>query len=83
MLSVTKETFVIAVVIFLLQQWSGQSLVGYYAPQISAEVRPVIRSCIALFNLVENVSPPGRSHVPSKLNEQLHLRKSQSSCILD
>ena len=38
----TKETFVIAVVIFLLllQQWPGQSSVGYHAPQNPAEVRP-------------------------------------------
>lgn len=26
--------FVIAFVIFLLQQWAGQNSVGYYAPQI-------------------------------------------------
>ena len=31
--------FVIAVVIFLLQQWSGQNSVGYYAPQIFSSVR--------------------------------------------
>lgn len=30
--------FVIAVVIFLLQQWGGQNSVGYYAPQIFAAV---------------------------------------------
>ena len=30
--------FVIAVVIFLLQQWSGQNSVGYYAPQIFSSV---------------------------------------------
>ena len=32
--------FVIAVVIFVLQQWSGQNSVGYYAPQIFTSVRP-------------------------------------------
>lgn len=31
--------FVIAFVIFLLQQWSGQNSVGYYAPQIFSSVR--------------------------------------------
>lgn len=31
--------FVIAFVIFLLQQWSGQNSVGYYAPQIFTSVR--------------------------------------------
>ena len=30
--------FVIAAVIFLLQQWSGQNSVGYYAPQIFSSV---------------------------------------------
>ncbi|KAF9457603.1 general substrate transporter [Collybia nuda] len=30
--------FVIAFVIFLLQQWSGQNSVGYYAPQIFAAI---------------------------------------------
>lgn len=30
--------FVIAFVIFLLQQWSGQNSVGYYAPQIFSSV---------------------------------------------
>jgi hypothetical protein len=30
--------FVIAFVIFLLQQWSGQNSVGYYAPQIFTAV---------------------------------------------
>ncbi|KAK7434765.1 hypothetical protein VKT23_020043 [Stygiomarasmius scandens] len=30
--------FVIAFVIFLLQQWSGQNSVGYYAPQIFASI---------------------------------------------
>ncbi|KAI0699622.1 general substrate transporter [Cerioporus squamosus] len=30
--------FVIAVVIFLLQQWSGQNSVGYYAPQIFTSI---------------------------------------------
>lgn len=30
--------FVIAFVIFLLQQWCGQNSVGYYAPQIFASV---------------------------------------------
>ena len=34
----TKETFVIAVVIFLLQQWTRQSSVGYYVMQIFAKV---------------------------------------------
>ena len=32
--------FVIAAVIFLLQQWSGQNSVGYYAPQIFSSVSP-------------------------------------------
>jgi hypothetical protein len=31
--------FVIAFVIFLLQQWSGQNSVGYYAPQFFTSVR--------------------------------------------
>ena len=31
--------FVIAFTIFLLQQWSGQNSVGYYAPQIFSSVR--------------------------------------------
>ncbi|KAJ2989388.1 hypothetical protein NUW54_g8800 [Trametes sanguinea] len=31
--------FVIAVVIFMLQQWSGQNSVGYYAPQIFSSLR--------------------------------------------
>ena len=31
--------FVIAFIIFLLQQWSGQNSVGYYAPQIFSSVR--------------------------------------------
>ena len=31
--------FVIAVVIFILQQWGGQNSVGYYAPQIFTSVR--------------------------------------------
>lgn len=31
--------FVIAVLIFALQQWSGQNSVGYYAPQIFTSVR--------------------------------------------
>jgi len=31
--------FVIAVVIFILQQWSGQNSVNYYAPQIFQSVR--------------------------------------------
>jgi MFS family permease len=31
--------FVIAFTVFLLQQWSGQNSVGYYAPQIFASVR--------------------------------------------
>lgn len=30
--------FVIAIVIFLLQQWSGQNSVNYYAPQIFQSV---------------------------------------------
>ena len=30
--------FVIAIVIFILQQWSGQNSVGYYAPQIFTSV---------------------------------------------
>ncbi|KAI8974612.1 general substrate transporter [Trametes punicea] len=30
--------FVIAVVIFILQQWSGQNSVGYYAPQIFSSI---------------------------------------------
>ncbi|KAI0702247.1 hypothetical protein C8Q76DRAFT_697954 [Earliella scabrosa] len=30
--------FVIAVVIFVLQEWSGQNSVGYYAPQIFASI---------------------------------------------
>lgn len=30
--------FVIAIVIFILQQWSGQNSVGYYAPQIFQSV---------------------------------------------
>ena len=34
--------FVIAFVIFLLQQWSGQNSVGYYAPQIFTSVRVFI-----------------------------------------
>jgi hypothetical protein len=33
--------FVIAFVIFLLQQWSGQNSVGYYAPQIFQAVRNI------------------------------------------
>ena len=38
--------FVIAIVIFILQQWSGQNSVGYYAPQIFQSVRiALIRSC--------------------------------------
>ena len=35
--------FVIAIVIFILQQWSGQNSVGYYAPQIFASVRARVR----------------------------------------
>lgn len=31
--------FMIAIVIFILQQWSGQNSVNYYAPQIFASVR--------------------------------------------
>lgn len=31
--------FLLAFVIFLLQQWSGQNSVGYYAPQIFTSVR--------------------------------------------
>ena len=38
--------FVIAIVIFILQQWSGQNSVGYYAPQIFSSVRP-LRSVVA------------------------------------
>ncbi len=30
--------FVIAIVIFILQQWSGQNSVGYYAPRIFSSV---------------------------------------------
>ena len=37
--------FVIAVVIFVLQEWSGQNSVGYYAPQIFASVGTVSRLC--------------------------------------
>lgn len=37
--------FVIAFVIFLLQQWSGQNSVGYYAPQIFASVSYTNSSC--------------------------------------
>ena len=39
--------FVIAVVIFLLQQWGGQNSVNYYAPQIFQSVSTVIcmRAC--------------------------------------
>ena len=33
--------FVIAIVIFILQQWSGQNSVGYYAPQIFASVSTI------------------------------------------
>lgn len=36
--------FVIAFVIFLLQQWSGQNSVGYYAPQIFQAVRNILCS---------------------------------------
>ena len=32
--------FVIAVVIFILQQWGGQNSVNYYAPQIFQSVSP-------------------------------------------
>ena len=39
--------FVIAVVIFVLQQWSGQNSVGYYAPQIFTSVRPPSSSSLA------------------------------------
>ena len=37
--------FVIAIVIFLLQQWSGQNSVNYYAPQIFQSVRPFHPPC--------------------------------------
>lgn len=40
--------FCIAVVIFMLQQWSGQNSVNYYGPQIFASVRTqhnALRSC--------------------------------------
>ena len=33
-----RVRFVIAFVIFMLQQWSGQNSVGYYAPQIFTAV---------------------------------------------
>ena len=36
--------FVIAIVIFILQQWSGQNSVGYYAPQIFTSVRTLLRT---------------------------------------
>ena len=34
--------FIIAIVIFILQQWSGQNSVGYYAPQIFKSVRTIL-----------------------------------------
>lgn len=34
--------FLIAVVIFILQQWSGQNSVGYYAPQIFQSVSTLL-----------------------------------------
>ncbi len=36
--------FVIAVVIFILQQWGGQNSVNYYAPQIFTSVRTLLFS---------------------------------------
>ncbi|KAG2078775.1 general substrate transporter [Suillus decipiens] len=39
--------FVIAFVIFLLQQWSGQNSVGYYAPQISIGYSGTTNSLLA------------------------------------
>jgi hypothetical protein len=36
--SLRPFSFVIAVVIFILQQWSGQNSVSYYAPQIFASI---------------------------------------------
>ena len=34
--------FLIAIVIFILQQWCGQNSVGYYAPQIFASVSALL-----------------------------------------
>jgi hypothetical protein len=38
--------FLIAVVVFVLQQWSGQNSVNYYAPQIFKSVRPLSLSVV-------------------------------------
>ena len=37
--------FLIAIVIFILQQWSGQNSVGYYAPQIFQSVSTQVVLC--------------------------------------
>lgn len=42
--------FVIAFVVFLLQQWSGQNSVNYYAPQIFQAVRNILSSNRILFS---------------------------------
>ena len=40
--------FVIAVVIFILQQWGGQNSVNYYAPQIFTSVRALVSASVFL-----------------------------------
>ena len=57
--------FVIAAVIFLLQQWSGQNSVGYYAPQIFSSVSPpaFIRDCCFFAMLSQSGADWLRGHV--------------------
>lgn len=59
--------FVIAIVIFILQQWSGQNSVGYYAPQIFQSVSPFLPNTVPILTektRSDTQAPPSPSSPP-------------------
>ena len=50
-----RVRFVIAFVVFLLQQWGGQNSVNYYAPQIFSAVSVPFLHCVIIFFLSEDM----------------------------
>ncbi|KAJ3891993.1 hypothetical protein GG344DRAFT_76381 [Lentinula edodes] len=67
--------FVIASVIFLLQQWCGQNFVGYYAPQIFASIGYTVNKNSLLASGVYGVVKV-RPRAPLALHAGLYLGNS-------
>ena len=74
--------FVIAVVIFILQQWGGQNSVNYYAPQIFTSVSVLDSSLsFALQRMWANMFVVDRVHRHGEFVARVgHLRHRQGRC---